>query len=105
MSNMSEMKIVQVGLNALVRTWPMIKTWSVLPNSVLFAIGKAVIKSNSSEYWGKLVYLPRHIDHMVNEMLEYDESLYYTRIGRGYVHDDGLHAQYGEIDSIMTISS
>jgi hypothetical protein len=105
MSNMSEMKIVQTGLKALVDRWPMIKTWSVLPNSVLFAIGKAVNKSNSSEYWGKLIYLPRYIDHMVDEMLGYDEDLYYTRTGKGYVYDDGLHAQYGDLDSIMTLNN
>ena len=80
----------------------MIKNWSTLPNDVLFEIGLAIIKSN--EHWGKLVYLPREIDKLIDKRLNYNEDLYYTRVGRGYVYDDGLHCQYGSIDSILTIS-
>jgi hypothetical protein len=102
MSNLSETKIVQIGLKALVDAWPMIKTWNSLPNWALLEIGLAVIESN--EDWGKLVYLSREVDKMIDERLEYDPDLYYTRTGRGYVYDDGAHAQYGQLDSIMTVS-
>lgn len=104
MSNNSETKIVQIGLTALCESWPMIKNWSTLPNDTLFQIGLAIIDSDSKEYWGDLIYLPREIDQMIDEKLQYDSSLYYTRTGKGYVHDDGLHAQYGELDSIMTVN-
>ena len=103
MSNMSEQKIVQIGLSGLVDSWPMIKTWNSLPNDILFEIGLAIIESESHENCGKLVYLSREIDERIDEILGYDESLYYTRTGSGYVYDDCLHAQYGELDSIMTI--
>ena len=99
---MSRTKIIQIGLKGLVDKWPMIKNWSTLPNSVLFEIGLAIIESE--ERWGDSIYLPRDIDYMVDERLGYNEDLYYTRTGKGYVYDDGLHAQYGELDSIMTIS-
>ena len=105
MCNLSETKIIQIGLKALCESWPTIKNWSTLPNWALFAIGKAVIKSNSSEYWGKLVYLSREVDQMIDNILEYDPELYYTRSGRGYVYDDGVHAQYGELSSIMTLNN
>ena len=100
---MSKQKIVQTGLKALVDAWPMIKTWNTLPNWALYEIGLAVIESN--EYWGKPVYLPREVDKMIDEKLEYNEELYYTRVGKGYVYDDGAYAQYGQLDSIMTIES
>jgi hypothetical protein len=105
MNNLSEQKIIQIGLKALVDAWPSKKkNWPTLPNWALFAIGKAVIKSNSPEYWGKLIYLSREVDQMIDNILEYDPELYYTRSGRGYVYDDGAHAQYGELSSIMTVS-
>ena len=99
--NLSKQKIIQIGLTALVDAWPM-KTWNDLPNDALLEIGLAVIESN--EDCGKLVYLSRNVDKMIDEKLEYDESLYYTRSGRGYVYDDGAHAQYGELSSILTVS-
>lgn len=99
---MSRTKLVQTGLKALVSTWPMIKTWANLPNSALLEIGLAIIESN--EHWGKLVYLSRDVDKMIDEKLEYNEELYYTRTGRGYVYDDGLHALDGELESFMTLS-
>jgi len=102
MNNLSEQKIIQIGLKALVDTWPMIKTWNSLPNWALLEIGLAVIESN--EEWGKLVYLSRNVDKMIDEKLQFDESLYYTRTGKGFVYDDGAHAQYGELNSILTIS-
>ena len=100
--NLSEQKIVQIGLKALVDAWPM-KTWNDLPNWALLEIGLAVIESESRERWGDLIYLPRHIDRLVDEILGYDPELYYTRSGRGYVYDDGLCAVRGELISIMTI--
>lgn len=104
MCNMSKTKIVQIGLKALVSSWPMIKNWASLPNDMLLEIGLAIIESESREYWGKLVYLSREVDRLIDEKLQYDSSLYYTRTGRGYVYDDGAHAQYGQLDSIMTVN-
>jgi hypothetical protein len=80
----------------------MIKTWNSLPNWALLEIGASIIESE--ECWGKMVYLSREVDRMIDERLEYDPELYYTRSGRGYVYDDGAHAQYGELSSIMTVS-
>ena len=101
----SEQKIIQIGLKALVDAWPTKKKyWSTLPNWALLEIGLAVIESESRESWGKLVYLSREVDQMIDNILEYDPELYYTRSGRGYVYDDGAHAQYGELSSIMTVS-
>jgi hypothetical protein len=104
MNNLSEQKIIQIGLKALVDAWPSIKTWSTMPNWALLEIGLAVIESESKESWGKLIYLSREVDQMIDNILEYDPELYYTRTGKGYVYDDGAHAQYGELSSIMTVS-
>lgn len=102
--NLSETKIVQIGLTALVDAWPTKKKyWSTLPNWALLEIGHAVIESE--EKWGKLIYLSREVDQMIDERLEYDPDLYYTRTGKGYVYDDGAHAQYGELSSIMTLNN
>ena len=103
MCNMSEQKVIQIGLKALVDAWPMIKTWNSLPNWALYEIGLAIIESESRESWGKMIYLSREIDRMIDEKLEYNEELYYTRVGKGYIYDDGAHAQYGELSSIMTV--
>ena len=101
MLNISKTKLVQIGLKSLCDRWPMIKTWSNLPNDMLLEIGLAVIESEES--WGEMVYLPKKISKIIDEYLGYDKNLYYTRVGRGYVYDDGFHAQYGELESIMTI--
>jgi hypothetical protein len=99
---MNRTKIIQTGLRALCERWPSIKTWANLPNDALLEIGLAVIESN--EEWGKLVYLSRNVDKMIDEKLQFDESLYYTRTGNGYVHGDGLHAIYGGLESFITIN-
>jgi hypothetical protein len=102
---MSRTKIIQTGLRALCERWPMVKNWSTLPNDVLYQIGLAVIESESRESWGKPVYLSREIDQIIDNRLEYNEDLYYTRTGKGFVYDDGAHAQYGELSSIMTLNN
>ena len=99
---MNRTKIIQTGLRALCERWPSIKTWANLPNDVLLEIGLAVIES--SEDCGKLVYLSRNVDKMIDEKLQFDESLYYTRSGRGFVYDDGAHAIDGRLESFMTIN-
>jgi hypothetical protein len=103
LSNLSEKKLIKIGLKALCERWPSIKTWSTMPNWALLEIGASIIESE--ENWGKLVYLSREVDRMIDEKLEYNEELYYTRVGKGYVYDDGAHAQYGELDSIMTLNN
>ena len=101
--NLSKQKIVQVGLTALIDAWPTIKTWANLPNGVLLEIGLAVIESESRERWGDLIYLSREVDQKIDNILGYDQELYSTRSGRGYVQDDGLCAIRGDLISIMTI--
>lgn len=104
LSNLSDQKLVQIGLKALVDAWPTKKKkWAALPNWALLEVGLAVIESE--ENWGKLVYLSREVDQMIDNILEYDPDLYYTRTGKGYVYDDGAHAQYGEMSSIMTLNN
>jgi hypothetical protein len=106
MSNLSEQKLIQVGLKALVDAWPT-KNWSTLPNWALLEIGHAVIESESKKSWGKLIYLSREVDQMINNILEYDPELYYTRTRKvyRYMYDDGAHAQFGEMSSIMTLNN
>ena len=100
-SNLSKMKLIQIGLLSLCERWPM-KSWASLPNNILLEIGLAVVESKSR--YGDLIYLPKEIDQIIDNMLEYDENLYYTRSGRGFVYDDGLHALNGELESFMTIN-
>ena len=104
-SNLSKTKIVQIGLTALVDAWPT-KKWAALPNWALLEIGLAVIKSESKKSWGKLIYLSREVDQLIDNILEYDPSLYYTRTRKRYryMYDDGAHAQFGEMSSIMTLN-
>ena len=106
LSNLSDQKLVQIGLKALVDAWPTKKkNWSTLPNWALLEVGHAVIESESKKSWGKLIYLSREVDQLIDNILEYDPSLYYTRTGgKGYMYDDGAHARFGEMGSIMTLN-
>jgi hypothetical protein len=106
-SNLSKQKITQIGLTALVDAWPTKRRyWSTLPNWALLEIGLAVIKSESKKSWGKLIYLSREVDQMIDNILEYDPELYYTRTRKSYayMYNDGAHAQFGEMSSIMTLN-
>ncbi len=99
---MSRTKIIQSALEALCLQFPKVKTWSTLPNSVLYQTGLTMIESREKG----LISLPREIEEKVNEMLEshYSKEMQRSRshyIENGISLDKTLYCQYGVVDTIL----
>lgn len=102
MTKMSRTKLIQTTLAALCEKWPRVKTWSTLPNDILFEIELARIQSIEKGN----INLPERIEKKVNEMLEtqYHDEIQRSRshyIENGISLDETLYCQYGVVDTIL----